>query len=129
MFYITLSICLLFSEDSSLKKLPDFKLKTLNKKKVDLKDFYKDGPIAVNVWNMSCEPCKKEMKYLNEYHKKLKEGKINPSMMGNVNLEVEAEKLGNFFNKLIKYSRWFKLSLEDDDKLELVFDAKFNPAN
>ena len=70
LFYTILSICFLFSEESSLKKLPDFKLKTLNKKKVDLKDFYKDGPIAVNVWNMSCEPCKKEMKYLNEYHKK-----------------------------------------------------------
>ena len=70
LFYIVLSICLLFPEDSSLKKLPDFKLKTLSKKKVNLKEFYKDGPIAVNVWNMSCEPCKKEMKYLNEYHKK-----------------------------------------------------------
>ena len=67
-FFILL-ITLIFSEED-MKKLPDFKFKTLDKKKIELKEFYKDGPIAVNVWNLSCEPCKKEMKYLNEYHKK-----------------------------------------------------------
>ena len=69
LFYIFLIISLVFSEESS-EKLRDFKFKTLDKKKVYLKEFYKDGPIAVNVWNLSCEPCKKEMKYLNDYHKK-----------------------------------------------------------
>ena len=59
----------IFSENTS-EKLPNFKFKNLNKKKIELKEFYKDGPIAVNVWNLSCEPCKKEMKYLNDYHKK-----------------------------------------------------------
>ena len=69
LIYIYLILGLVFSEES-LNKLPKFKLQTLDKKKVYLDEFYKDGPIAVNVWNLSCEPCKKEMKYLNEYHKK-----------------------------------------------------------
>ena len=69
LLYITLIIGLVFSEGSS-SKLANFKFKTLDKKKIELKEFYKDGPIAVNVWNLSCEPCKKEMKYLDEYHKK-----------------------------------------------------------
>ena len=72
LFYIFLIISLVFSEDSS-EKLRDFKFKTLDKKKVYLKEFYKDGPIAVNVWNLSCEPCKKEMKFLDEYHQKYSE--------------------------------------------------------
>ena len=51
-------------------KLPDFKLKDFDNKRVDLSSFYSDGPVAINVWNMSCEPCKKEMKYLNDFHLK-----------------------------------------------------------
>ena len=69
LFYIFLIISLVFFR-RFIRKTSDFKFKTLDKKKVYLKEFYKDGPIAVNVWNLSCEPCKKEMKYLNDYHKK-----------------------------------------------------------
>ena len=69
LIYLFLVLGFLFPEDT-VNKLPDFKFKTLDKKKIKLEEFYKDGPIAVNVWNLSCEPCKKEMKYLNEYHKK-----------------------------------------------------------
>ena len=69
LIYIFLILGFLFSEKSS-DKLPIVKFKTLDKKKIELKEFYKDGPIAVNVWNLSCEPCKVEMKYLDEYHKK-----------------------------------------------------------
>jgi len=69
LIYILLTIGLIFSEESA-KKLQKFQFKTLDKKKIELKEFYKDGPIAVNVWNLSCEPCKVEMKYLDEYHRK-----------------------------------------------------------
>ena len=69
LIYVFLILGLIFPEKTE-DKLPNFKFKTLDKKKVYLEEFYKDGPIAVNVWNLSCEPCKKEMKYLNEYHKK-----------------------------------------------------------
>ena len=45
-------------------KLPSIKLKDLNKKKVNLSQFYKEGPILMNFWTLACEPCKKEMKHL-----------------------------------------------------------------
>lgn len=54
-------------------KLPSFKLKDFNNKRIDLSTMYLDGPVAINVWNMSCEPCKKEMKYLNDFHIKYRD--------------------------------------------------------
>ena len=51
-------------------KIPSIKLKDLNNKRFDLASFHLDGPVAINVWNMSCEPCKKEMKFLNNFHVK-----------------------------------------------------------
>ena len=55
------------------EKLSKFKLKDLNNKRVELSSFYEEGPVAINAWNMSCEPCKKEMKFLNDFHIKYKE--------------------------------------------------------
>ena len=72
-FYILLIVAILFPENSSGDKLQSFRFRDLDRKKIKLKELYKDGPIAVNVWNLSCEPCKKEMKYLNEYHEKYKD--------------------------------------------------------
>ena len=54
-------------------KLANFSLKDLNKKKVNIQDYYKNGPILVNFWNLACEPCKKEMKFLNRFDEKFEE--------------------------------------------------------
>ena len=64
---ITLSFSVLSADEG---KLPVLKLKDLNNKRLDLSSLYVDGPVAINAWNMSCEPCKKEMKYLNDFHVK-----------------------------------------------------------
>ena len=66
---------LIFCEDNliSLEYIPDVTLKDINKKKVKLLDLSKDKFIVFNFWNMACEPCKKEMKFLNEFHKKYSE--------------------------------------------------------
>jgi len=53
--------------------IPNVKLKDVNKKKVKLVDICKDSYVLFNFWNMACEPCKKEMKFLNEFHKKYNE--------------------------------------------------------
>ena len=45
--------------------LPKTRLKDLNNKKQELSNYYNDGPILLNFWNLACEPCKKEMKELN----------------------------------------------------------------
>ena len=50
--------------------LPDIKLKDLNNKRQDLRQYYSDGPILLNFWNLACEPCKKEMKELDKIHVK-----------------------------------------------------------
>ena len=59
-----------YQAQKSFEKLPDSKLKDINKKKVSLIDVCKDSYVVMNFWTMSCEPCKKEMKFLNEYHNK-----------------------------------------------------------
>ena len=50
--------------------LPKMQLKDLNKKRQELSQYYSDGPILINFWNLACEPCKKEMKELDKLHLK-----------------------------------------------------------
>ncbi len=79
MFYrICTYICLLsfllpIDISKSDEFIPDVKLKDINKKKIKLIDICKDNYVLFNFWNMACEPCKKEMKFLNEFHKKYNE--------------------------------------------------------
>ncbi len=48
--------------------VPKMKLKDLNNKRQKLSQYYSDGPILLNFWNLACEPCKKEMKELDKLH-------------------------------------------------------------
>ena len=54
-------------------KLPDTFLKDLNGKKVSVHDYLDGGPLLISFWFLACEPCKKEMKFLNEFHQKYNE--------------------------------------------------------
>ena len=65
-------ILLIFSISFSLsqEKLPETFLKDLNGKKVNVHDIWDEGPMAISFWFLACEPCKKEMKFLDEYNKK-----------------------------------------------------------
>ena len=70
-FYILLQAILMSSDIvNSDEFIPDVRLKDINKKKIQLTDISKDNYVLFNFWNMACEPCKKEMKFLNEFHKK-----------------------------------------------------------
>ena len=70
-FYILLQAILMSSDIvSSDEFVPDVRLKDINKKKIQLTDISRDNYVLFNFWNMACEPCKKEMKFLNEFHKK-----------------------------------------------------------
>ena len=51
-------------------KLPDTFLKDLNGKKVSVHDYLDGGPLLISFWFLACEPCKKEMKFLDQYHQK-----------------------------------------------------------
>ena len=46
--------------------LPDIALKDLNNKRQKISQYYSDGPVLMNFWNLACEPCKKEMKELDK---------------------------------------------------------------
>ena len=50
--------------------LPNMKFKDLKNKKQSLSQYYSDGPVLLNFWNLACEPCKKEMKELDKLHLK-----------------------------------------------------------
>ena len=50
--------------------MPNIKLKDLKNNRQELSQYYSDGPILINFWNLACEPCKKEMKELDKIHVK-----------------------------------------------------------
>ena len=68
--YWTSLVFLLAFNWAGTQHLPDVKLKDLNNKRQELSQYYSDGPILINFWNLACEPCKKEMKELDKIHVK-----------------------------------------------------------
>ena len=75
-FYFLPFLIFLFSatDEVILEKdkpiIPNVKFKDLENKKVMLGDFYLKGPVLINFWTLSCEPCKKEMKHLSKINEK-----------------------------------------------------------
>ena len=61
------------SSEEKKPLIPNIKLKDLKNNKVMLEDFYSQGPILMNFWTLSCEPCKKEMKHLSRINEKYAE--------------------------------------------------------
>ncbi len=95
--FLLMPLCLMFAQDN---KIPDVKLKDLNNKPASLGEYYKDGPILVNFWSLSCEPCKKEMKHLDHLNQKYAEENFrivsvnidNTRSMAKVKSYVESKK-------------------------------------
>lgn len=54
--------------NSNLEELPDAILKDLDKKKVSIASLIESRPTLISFWFLACEPCKKEMKYLDEFN-------------------------------------------------------------
>lgn len=78
------------------KKAPDFSLKDLNGKKVELKQF-KGKIIFLNFWATWCGPCKEEMPSLEVLHKQFKEKNF---VLLTISVDYEGEKpVQEFINK------------------------------
>ena len=70
-YFFLLNVAIILSTVwAGTQHLPKMKLKDLNNKRQELSQYYSDGPILMNFWNLACEPCKKEMKELDKLHLK-----------------------------------------------------------
>lgn len=97
--YLFLIIFVAYSFGES-KNLPEMKLKDLENKRVMMKDFYSKTPILINFWTLACEPCKKEMKFLDKFNKAYSENGFkvisvnmdNPRSMSKVKSYIKSQK-------------------------------------
>ena len=68
-FLLVFSINFIFSDSQeALSRTPNLKIKLIDGSNISLNELYKDGPLLIDFWATWCVPCKKLMKYLNQYH-------------------------------------------------------------
>ena len=108
------------------KAAPDFTLVDLSGKKVSLKDF-KGHPLLVNFWGTYCDPCKIEMPWLEELHKKYASqgfevvGVTYDSEVGKEKIEKSTQQLGVTYPILLSDPKAEKAYLSDSEVLPMSF--------
>lgn len=75
---------------------PNFELKNLDGKSVQLADFRGKEGVVLNFWGSWCDPCKAEMPYIN---KALKEGRIKGVTVLGVDDQESAVTVSTFLEK------------------------------
>ena len=66
---ILFGLGLIFSKETANENIiPNLKLKMLDGSKTTIHELVKDGPIMIDFWATWCVPCKKVMKFLDQYH-------------------------------------------------------------
>ena len=93
--------------------LPNLKLKDLNNKRQELSQYYNDGPLLINFWNLACEPCKKEMKELDKLNIK-----YNDQGFDYVSINIDSPRSMSKVKSYIK-SQKFSFTVLSDPRAEL----------
>ena len=93
--------------------LPTIKLKDLDKKRQDISQYYKDGPLLLNFWNLACEPCKKEMKELDKINIKYRDSGFDYVSI-NIDSPRSMSKVKSYIN-----SQKFSFTVLSDPRAEL----------
>ena len=110
--WITLVVLLGFNW-AGIQHLPKMKLKDLNNKRQGISQYYKDGPILLNFWNLACEPCKKEMKELDKLNIKYRDLGFDY-----VSINIDSPRSMSKVKSYIK-SQNFSFTVLSDPKAEL----------
>ena len=74
--YFTISLIIisfLYADQKRDMMLPDMLIKLIDGEQARLSSLLEDGPLLVEFWATWCAPCKKEMIFLEEFHKKYSE--------------------------------------------------------
>jgi len=67
-FLIICKSFVLATDLDSGNTIPDLQLRLLDGDKVSIHELVKDGPLMIDFWATWCKPCKKVMKFLDQYH-------------------------------------------------------------
>ena len=110
--WIALVILLAFNW-ASKQHLPNIKLKDLSNKRQELNQYYSEGPLLLNFWNLACEPCKKEMKELDKLNIKYSDQGFNY-----VSINIDSPRSMSKVKSYIK-SQKFSFTVLSDPKAEL----------
>ena len=98
---------------AGINHLPNMKFKDLKNKKQNLSQYYSDGPILLNFWNLACEPCKKEMKELDKLNIRYRDQGFDY-----VSINIDSPRSMSKVKSYIK-SQKFSFTVLSDPKAEL----------
>ena len=93
--------------------IPNIKLKDLSNKRQEISQYYKDGPLLLNFWNLACEPCKKEMKELDKLNLKYRDFGFDY-----ISINIDSPRSMSKVKSYIK-SQKFSFTVLSDPKAEL----------
>ena len=64
----------LLADDTELgSTIPNLKIKLLNGNTTTIHEMVEEGPLMIDFWATWCVPCKRVMKYLDQYHQDYEE--------------------------------------------------------
>ena len=72
-YFLTVVFILILQGDFTAQSKTNFSISTIDNKKVELEKLYSKGPVLVSFWALWCEPCKEEIRHLNQIYEKYKD--------------------------------------------------------